>query len=158
MFYIRTNVEMSFIKKKLESPLSRTYLRRRFHNFLIAKRKSPHERQLSKTMLDRPRRNIFRPIRSAHFIVFQKIAIGSALVGTVLAGIYLVFFSSFFAIAKIDLEKNGDSVSYTQLTPFVENIRGKNLLFVNEKLVAGTIQKAFPNEILLVKISKTGLI
>lgn len=145
---------MFSFRKKPESAISRTSLRRRFHHFLLRQRKTSAEKPLQRTTLLRPRRNA-RPHNSPAAAFWRRLGVGFALAGTVIGGLYLIFFSSFFAVTKIDLEKNGNSVAYTQLAPFLENIRGKNILFITAEALATNIEKAFPNEILFVDIQKS---
>ena len=81
---------------------------------------------------------------------------GFVLTFGVLTGLfYLVFFSSFFEITKVTPEKNGNAVSGTQLAPFLEKFKGKNLLFLRTDALTKELEQTFRNEILFVQIKKS---
>ncbi|MBI5413251.1 hypothetical protein HZA42_02790 [Candidatus Peregrinibacteria bacterium] len=81
---------------------------------------------------------------------------GIILLGGVILGIaYTVFFSSFFTVTKVALEKNGNAVAGSSIEPFLDKIRGKNLLFLNPDILAREIEQTFKNEVLLVRVGKS---
>ena len=123
-------------------------IRRRFHHFLLSKRKSGAFRQ--SVAIKRPSRaqSIIPPaLRRAGFFIIA---------GGIFAGlVYVVFFSSFFAIAKVSVEKNGNAVSGSALSPFLEKLKGKNILFMRTSPLVREIEQIFRNEVLLVEIKKS---
>lgn len=148
---------MFFRKKNTEGSFSGSNLRRRFHHVLIAKRKegSPQSR------MDRPKRR-FKQFSSAMFFakspsfqLFKKIFIFLVIGGVFIGIVYSTVFSSIFVISKITVEKNSNAVSETAILPYLERLRGKNLLFVNLDGFADEIMQTFKNEILFVKIKKS---
>lgn len=144
-------ISMLFGKKKSQnSPVARN-LRRRFHHLLMEKRK---EGSFS-SPIARPRHSYLRQPMSPGMKMLRNL-FGVILLGGVILGIvYTVFFSSFFTITKVVLEKNGNAVSGSSIEPFLDKIRGKNLLFLNPDILAREIEQTFKNEVLLVRIGKS---
>lgn len=68
---------------------------------------------------------------------------------------YVAFFSSFFNITKITLEKQGNAVSTSALAPFLDRLKGKNLLFLQTSELEREIEQTFKNEIFIVKLKKS---
>lgn len=141
---------MLFSKKKSEETLPRN-LRRRFHHLQILKRGKV---KLPTTFLQRSgktkqtqRNPLFNRLRKIFFIVSSATLAFSL--------VYIIFFSSFFNITKVNLEKNGNAVSFSSLSPFLDKLKGKNILFINTKKLIKEIEQTFKNEILLVRINKS---
>lgn len=148
---------MFFRKKNTEGKFSSSNLRRRFHHILIAKRKenSPQSK------MDRPKRR-FKQFSSATFLakspsfqLFKKIFIFLVIGGIFIGIIYSTVFSRIFVISKISIVKNSNAVAETAILPYLERLRGKNILFVNLDGFADEIIQTFKNEILFVKIKKS---
>lgn len=140
---------MLFKRQKSAASFSQKSLRRRFHHFRLSLRQSDLP-----TTLKRPKR-IFRKSHAPLFIVFKKIFVFIIAVGAFIGIIYAVFFSSFFTINKITIEKNGDALKTTALTPTIDKLRGKNILFVNTDELTQELEQLFKNQILLVRITKS---
>lgn len=142
---------MLFGKKKSQSsPVARN-LRRRFHHLLIVKRKEGS----FPASIARPRHSALRQPMSPGMKMLRSL-FGIILLGGVILGIaYTVFFSSFFTVTKVALEKNGNAVAGSSIEPFLDKIRGKNLLFLNPDILAREIEQTFKNEVLLVRVGKS---
>lgn len=151
---------MFFNKKNQGGKSLHLNLRRRFHHFLIAKRKnspaksipkglpkSPALRHHKKTILGRFNSPEIRRIKNMAFFILTG--------GFLIAAFYIIFFSSFFTITKVNVEKNGNAVPETSITQFLERLKGKNILFVKTDSVTKEIEQTFKNEILLVKFKKS---
>lgn len=69
--------------------------------------------------------------------------------------VYVTFFSSFFVIAKISVEKDGNAVAGAAISPFLEKLKGKNILLIDADSLAREIEQNFKHEILFVKIKKS---
>lgn len=144
---------MFFRKKNAEGSLGAKNLRRRFHHLLLQKRRG----DLPKTILTKKRHT--RPLRSPPsptFILIRRL-FGFIVIGIILIGFfYLAFFSSFFTITKVLLEKDGSgAVSSTQLAPFLEKMKGKNLLFLQSDKLTKELEQTFRNEVLIAHVKKS---
>lgn len=144
---------MFFRKKNAEGGLGSKNLRRRFHHLLLQKRKG----DLPKTILTKKRHT--RPLRSPPsqtFILIRRL-FGFIVIGIILIGFfYLAFFSSFFTITKVLLEKDGSgAVSSTRLAPFLEKMKGKNLLFLQSDKLTKELEQTFRNEVLIAYVKKS---
>lgn len=69
--------------------------------------------------------------------------------------IYTIFFSTFFTVSKVSVEKTGNALPGTSLEPYLERLKGKNILFINSNLLEQEIGQTFRNEVLLVKVRKS---
>lgn len=127
-------------------------LRRRFQHALLSKRKDALP---SATVKTRHARRFFRANTSPAVAWLRRTFLWIALTGAFLGGIYLIFFSSFFEITKITTEKSGNAVSGSALSPFLDKLRGKNLLFVSTDELTTELEQTFKNEILLVTMKKS---
>lgn len=124
-----------------------TNLRRRFHHGLLAKRKE----KLPTAQFSRPRQ-FSKPSWSPQIAKLRKFIILIAIAGGIIASIYIVFFSNFFTITKVTIEKTGNAISSAQLAPFLDKLKGKNLLFMRTDALTKEIEQTFKNEILFVRI------
>ncbi|MBI2638981.1 hypothetical protein HYW83_05325 [Candidatus Peregrinibacteria bacterium] len=144
---------MFFRKKNAEGGFASKNLRRRFHHLLLKKRRG----DLPKTILAKTRSS--RPLRSppSPTLILIRRLFGFFAIGAILIGLfYVIFFSSFFTITKVALEKNGSgAVSSTQLAPFLEKIKGKNLLFLQSNKLTKELEQTFRNEVLIANIKKS---
>jgi len=127
-------------------------LRRRFHRLLLEKRKGS---SLPKTIFPKAKqKHAFK--QHSPSLIFLKKTIPFVLIGGILIGVfYTTFFSNFFIISKVSLEKNGEAVSGTQLAPFLDKLKGKNLLFVNTDSLTTEIEQTFKNQVLIARIKKS---
>ncbi len=126
-------------------------MRRRFHRLLLSKRKE----NLPTTTIRRPKtRRMFKQT-SPGMALFKKVMyfVVAALIFVGL--VYVALFSSFFEITKVSLEKSGEAVASTALAPFVDKLKGKNILFVNTDSLVREIEQTFKNQVLLVHIKKS---
>lgn len=126
-------------------------LRRRFHLSLLSKRKGPREGGVP---VQRLKRQAHR-VTSAAAIVVRKLLYFIVIAGLAVGLFYVTFFSSFFDITGINLEKEGNAVANGSLSPFLDKLRGKNLLFVQTEKLTRELEQTFKNEILFVKITKS---
>lgn len=125
-------------------------LRRRFHHLQLLKRKG----SVAKTMLKRPKRpNRF--FTSPAFATFRKVLLFVLTGGILIGFVYALIFSSFFNITKVSLEKNGNAISGTALSPFLDELKGKNLVFLKTGSLISELEQTFKNEILLVRVKKS---
>lgn len=151
---------MFFSKKNQEGKSLHLNLRRRFHHFLIAKRKNlpgktipkgmpryPAGRHNKKTILSRFNSPEIRRVKHMAFFILTG--------GVLIAAFYIIFFSPFFTVTKVNVEKNGSAVPETSITQFLERLKGKNILFVKTDSLIQEIEQTFKNEILLVKFKKS---
>lgn len=143
MFFRKKNPE--------ENSFASKSLRRRFHHLLIEKRKGG----LPKYVLPRPRKTLRPAAASPSAILLKKISYFLFTLGIFVGIVYLAFFSAFFSVDKIALEKNGNAVAGSSLAPFLDKLKGKNLLFINTDSLSREIEQTFRNEILLVNIEKS---
>lgn len=129
-------------------------MRRRFHHALISKRKNSEAlpMQLPKHTT-KTRRAGF--LSSPDFFRLRRTVFFILITGIVLGLIYVVFLSSFFTATKISIDKNGNAVATNLLEPFLNRLKGKNLLFLNTSSVIAELEQTFRNEILMVKIKKS---
>lgn len=142
---------MFFRKKIPQSNISSGNLRRRFHHLLIAKRKE----NIGQTRFSRPKHKALRPTPSPALLVLRKSLIFIIIGGLIAGGIYTALFSSFFTITKVSVEKNGNAVAGSSLAPFLDKIKGKNILFINSDQLTYEIEQTFKNEVLLSRIKKS---
>lgn len=141
---------MFFRKKEISGEEN---LRRRFHHSLLSRKRGD---SLSKTIMPaHAKRSSFRKTPSAFWIVGKKVFIFAAITIGAVGIFYVVFFSSFFTVTKAVLEKNGNAVAATSLSPFLDKLKGKNLLFVDLDSLTREIEQTFEHEVLLVKIKKS---
>lgn len=127
-------------------------LRRKFHHFLIERRKS-HANGPQSTFI-RPRRQ--KPdFFFGKFPLFRKFFFFIAAGGLFLGLLYTVFFSSFFTVSKVALEKNGRAVPATAISAFLDKVKGKNILFLNIERLERELSQTFKNEIREVRIKKS---
>lgn len=75
--------------------------------------------------------------------------------GILIGLFYVIFFSAFFSITRITIEKNGVALANDVIEPYLNNLRGRNILFVNPDILSAEIEQTFRNEILLTKIRKS---
>lgn len=87
--------------------------------------------------------------------MMKRLAFWVTACGVLLGLIYTVFFSSFFVITHIELEKNGNVVQGAALSPFLERMKGKNILFLNTDRITHEIEQTFNHELLFASISKS---
>lgn len=149
---------MLFRKKNISENLPSTFdrnvrvgLRRRFHHFLLKKQKGGNA---PKTLLRRPKR-ILKPLKMNRTGVIRKIFPFLMVCILAFGLFYLTLFSKFFTVTKITLEKNGDAVTSTSLAPFLDKLKGKNILFLSTESLTKELEQTFRNEILLVRIKKS---
>lgn len=142
--------------KKSEKDNIGVSLRRRFHHLMIEKRKGrekePLSKYISKSPLRRKRLKTFWDKLNSPESKRLRGVLGLTIIGGTFIGIaYVVFFSSFFIIKQIDIEKNGNAVPETALTNYLEKLKGKNILFISTNTLVKEIEQTFKNEILLVE-------
>lgn len=143
---------MFFGKNKTDGNEMGGNLRRRFHRLLLSKRKGS---SLPRNIIMRQHPKRPRPLMySPAMALAKRVVIFSIIVGMVLLGIYLVFFSAFFTITKINLEKTGIAVGGSELAPFLDKLKGKNLLFVDTDSLTRELEQTFKNEILLARTKR----
>ncbi len=130
------------------------HLRRRFHHMQLAKRKTDRQSSHgSVSMIERRH----RPRARSHWEFSQGTKRATAILLAsflLLGGLYAIFFSSFFTIDKVHIEKNGNALSISALEPYLEKIKGNNILFFNGTSLSREIMSNYPNEVLLVKMVK----
>lgn len=103
----------------------------------------------------RQKRGSMRFLHSSAFAALRRLSF-FILVGGILIGFtYTALFSDFFTVSKITLEKNGNAVSGTELAPFLDKLKGKNILFVNTESLKKEIEQTFKNQVLLVNTKKS---
>ncbi|MBI4994364.1 hypothetical protein HZC21_01815 [Candidatus Peregrinibacteria bacterium] len=151
---------MFFSKKKSDSSSVHANLRRRFHHFLIAKRKNHSSKPVPKGLPKKiaPRRhtkNIWSRLNSPEVRQVRSLAFFILIGGILIAAFYIIFFSSFFTITKVAIEKSGSAVPETSIISFLERLKGKNILFIKTDSLTKEIEQTFKNEILLVKFKKS---
>lgn len=88
-------------------------------------------------------------------MALRKVGSFLFIAGAFIGLFYLIFFSSFFTITKVSLEKNGNAVSGSQLAPFLEKLKGKNILFLRSGPLVKELEQTFRNEILLASVRKS---
>ncbi|MEK7524169.1 MAG: hypothetical protein AAB588_04025 [Patescibacteria group bacterium] len=141
---------MLFGKKKSSGSFTSVNLRRRFHHIQLSKRKEG----VSHAHMMRPKR--VRPLFNFPQLERFKKLFWFVCVGGIFLGVaYTIFFSSFFTITKITVEKEGGAVAGSSLAPFLERMKGKNMIFFKTAALIQEIEQTFKNEILLVRISKS---
>lgn len=96
-----------------------------------------------------------RRFSSPRFVLFIKILTPIIILGMAIGVAYTVFFSSFFTITKIHLEKSGNAVATTAIYPFLDTLKGKNILFVNTSKLIKETEQTFKNEVLFIRIKKS---
>lgn len=143
---------MFFGKKNPNESGTASNIRRRFHHLLISKRKDTLPKNV--VVREHSKRQI-KTVQSPALLLARKLALFALIIVVLIGGFYLVFFSSFFTITKIGLEKPGNAVSGSELAPFLDKLKGKNLLFINTDSLTTELEQTFKNEILLVRISKS---
>lgn len=134
-----------------EKDQRQVHLRRRFHHWLISQRK---KNLLARSTITPPRR-LFKIPRSPLAFFFRKIfflATSSILLAWV---VYLIFFSSFFTITKINLEKKGNILPPVSLAPFLDKLKGKNILFLDAESLTRELEQTFQHEILFAELRKS---
>ncbi len=141
-------------KKNIESETNKsTSMRRKYLHMQIAQRKKTAGQ---KVFVDRPRAFSIRSKNLSSFITrFRRAGLVIGIIGLSLACIYVLFFSSFVDVTKIQIEKTGDSLSQDRLQPFIDDMKGRNLFFINGEKIATDIQSSFPNEVLVAKVKKS---
>lgn len=128
-------------------------MRRKYLHMQIEQRKKAAGK---KVFVDRPRAFSLRGQNGTSFFSrFKRTGTILAVAGTTLALIYILFFSSLLDVTRVQIEKTGDSLSTDRLQPFIDEIKGRNLFFVNGSRISEDIQSSFPNEVLYVKIKKS---
>lgn len=141
---------MFFHKKNPAKETPSGNLRRRFHHLLLAKRKS----HLPQSGLQRPKRQ--RRIGLPPQLFFLKkwfwLLVAA---GLILGFSYTALFSDFFIINKIHLEKNGNAIAGNRLVPFLDDLKGKNILFLNTEELTAELEQTFKNELILARIKKS---
>lgn len=138
-----------FRKKNPEGKLGGN-LRRRFHHLMLSKRRET----VPQTRFARPKRTA-RPMPSAKLVILRKLAGFILAAGIGIGLLYTAFFSNFFNITKVTVEKKGNGVAASALSPFLDKLRGKNILFVNSEKLSREIEQTFKNEILFVRVKKS---
>ena len=127
---------------------------------LIAKRKSSASETLPKGLPKnisgrRHIKSIWSRLNSPQLKQIRGLA-SFIIIGGILIGVfYIIFFSPFFTITKVTVEKNGNAVPETAITAFLERLKGRNILFVGTDSLTQEIEQTFKNEILLVRIKKS---
>lgn len=127
-------------------------LRRRFNHLQLERRKAKSHHSSSAPMIERRHRTQRRQWNIPAGAKRGAITIGVAL--TILFGLYIIFFSSFFTIEKVRVEKNGNALAAQSLEPYLSRIKNHNILFFDTISLAREITSNFPNEILLVRLEK----
>lgn len=127
---------------------------------LIAKRKSSVSETLPKGLPKnisgrRQKKSVFSALNSPQLKQIRGLASFIIIGGILIGAFYIIFFSSFFTIAKVAVEKNGNAVPETAITAFLERLKGRNILFVGTDPLIQEIEQTFKNEILLVRIKKS---
>lgn len=140
-----------FRKNNTEGSFSQKNVRRRFHHFLLSKRKSD---SLSKTTLPR-KKHVWKKPPSGAWLFLRKVFFFVFVSGALVALFYIVFFSQIFVITKISFEKSGEAITAAQIAPFLDKLKGKNMLFLNTAVLTKELEQTFKNEILLVRIKKS---
>lgn len=130
-------------------------VRRRFHHFLIARRKSSAKLPTAMPKHHSRRIRFWDRLRSPAYSLFRKISVLCIAAGILTGMFYVIFFSSFFTVTRVILEKNGGAVSAAELAPFLDSLKDKNLLFLNAGSLADRLEQSFQNEILFAEIHKS---
>lgn len=141
-----------FLRKKSSanpSPLTQN-LRRKFHHVQLERR----QRELSQRGMPVNRLRKAHRHASAASSYLKKIAFMLSAATLAVGAVYTVFFSAFFAIAKISVEQNGAAVSSAELQPFLDKLKNANLLFLNTASLETAIEGAFENKVLLARVKK----
>lgn len=128
-------------------------LRRKYLHVQLEKRKQ--NKKPERMRVDRPRAFTQRIGNSIWKSRFKKLGILLGIGAVILAIIYGLFFSSLFVVTRVQVDKNGAAVTASQLQPFIDNLKGRNVLFINGDRVAQDLQASFPKEILFVKVKKS---
>lgn len=92
---------------------------------------------------------------SAKLVILRRLAGFILIAGIGIGLLYTVFFSDFFNITKVTVEKKGNAIAASALSPFLDKLRGKNILFVNSERTSREIEQTFKNEILFVRVRKS---
>ncbi len=109
-----------------------------------------------KVFVDRPRSFSLRGQNGTSFFSrFKRTGTVLGIAGIALVSIYILFFSSLLEVTRVQIEKTGDSLSTDRLQPFIDEMKGRNLFFVNGDRISTDIQSSFPNEVLVAKIKKS---
>lgn len=139
--------------KNQRSELPSSNLRRKYLHMQLERRKN--KRSTRHISLDRPRTFSSRAIHSLWASRFKKIALIITGFGGFIGILYSVFFSTLFDISRVQVDKNGTSLTAARLQPFIDEIKGHNIIFMNSDAVVRDIESSFPNEVLSVKIKKS---
>lgn len=78
----------------------------------------------------------------------------SCIAGALVFGIYSIFFSSYFTVQNITVERNNTTIPATELAPFLNRIKGRNALFVHTEDLMRDIEQKFKFEVKLARIQK----
>jgi len=134
-----------FGKKKPES----TNLRRRFHHLQLEKRKkTPAPKNYENRF---PGRKKSKPSWTSNIKRFSIITVGA---GIVVSSIYIIFFSSYLTVSEVTVEANKTNIPLTSLSPFLNRLKGRNILFLRTEALTLDIEKQFKQEILLARVKK----
>ncbi len=142
---------MFSFKKKSEN--AQPNLRRRFHHWLIERRKGKSQEKLPKQLPKKSTQQKRPPAGANKRLKITMLFI--IICGILLGSFYIIFFSSFLVITKVNIEKNGNAVALSSLSQFLEKLKGKNILFISTSTLERNIEQTFKNEVLLTEIKKS---
>lgn len=130
-------------------------IRRRFHHALLSKRKEhiPLQRH-HKPPITSDRRAWYKA-HARGGSLFRHVAAAVIIGGITIGGIYATLFSDFFRITTVQLEKNGEAVAASKLTPFLDTFRGEHMLFLRTEKTVQAMRASFKNAVASVAINKS---
>lgn len=138
----------------MKSDSKTTSLRRKYLHLQLEKRK---QGQRSPSFhVDRPRGFTQRAgVTSLWKIRAKKLGVIAAAIIAILGFMYVLFFSPLFIVTRVQIEKSGASVTADRLQPFIDEIKNRNILFVNGDRISDDLISSFPKEILYVTVKKS---
>ncbi|PJC36809.1 hypothetical protein CO046_03785 [Candidatus Peregrinibacteria bacterium CG_4_9_14_0_2_um_filter_53_11] len=144
---------MFFKKKDAPSPLHTT-MRRRFNHLLLKQRKQ-RNRSVPSSGLSQPRRRRSRRLASPFAQLLSRLFLLLGGIAVVIGTSYLVFFSTIFTVKKVTVEKPGQAIPVSSLQPFLDKLKGRNILFLRTDTLTDELAETFKHELLLAKIKKS---
>ena len=145
----RYTTSVKFFRKK-EQPTGN--LRRRFHLSQLSKRK---KNPIPKgTFANSGQMRSRRKQTPSWLLSLRRALIIFGAAGLFLGSVYLIFFSSFFTVTNVSVEAHTTSIPTTALSPFLNRMKGRNLLFLRTEALTRDIEKKFKHEVLLARVEK----
>lgn len=132
------------------NPFKKSY---RFKGYLVQKHRSQHEVRIQRKRF-KMSKLLLENIKIKIFDQYKYVILWISLIVVVGGGIGLIYFSNFFSITSVVVERTDISTNIVPLQQALQSQLGKNIFLISEEEIEYMLQKQFPEmkEIKIIKL------